>query len=296
MASVPSCPYSVITDRIIELLERGVVPWRRPWAGGEPPRNLASGRHYRGINTFMLAVSGYASPWWVTFNQAKQRGGHVRKGEQSTPVVFWKWLEVEDRDTPGKLKRVPFLRYFRVFNVEQCENVAAPAVGSATGHSGFSAIEAAENVVQTMPKPPRIVTGEPRAWYQPRTDTVNMPARELFADGEGYYVTLFHELAHSTGHESRLNRPGIADLAAFGSQTYSREELIAEMGAAYLAGACGIVQQTIENAASYIAGWLKRLKDDRKLIVIAAAQAQKAADFILGKPGPDTDENADTGQ
>jgi len=286
MPSLSPCPYAVITDRIIELLEKGVIPWHRPWAGGEAPRNLASGKPYRGINPFLLSAAGYASSWWLTFNQAKQRGGHVRKGEQSTPVVFWKWLIVPDKESgePGKRKRIPFLRYYRVFNVEQCEGIEAPALklpGGACG--GFSPIEAAERIVQTMPKAPAIVTGEPRAYYRPATDTVNMPARELFESGEGYYTTLFHELTHSTGHASRLSRPGVGDVAAFGSQTYSREELIAEMGAAYLCGEAGIVQRTIDNAASYIASWLKRLKDDRKLIIVAAAQAQKAADFILGR-------------
>ena len=299
MSSLSQCAYAVITDRIIELLEKGVVPWHRPWAGGEPPHNLSSGKAYRGVNTFLLSAAGYASPWWLTFNQAKQRGGHVRKGEQSWPVVFWKWLNVDDKEAreagqPGR-KRIPFLRYYRVFNVEQCEGIAAP---STEIQGGFSPIEEAERVVGAMPTPPAIVTGEPRAWYRPSTDTVNMPARELFQNGEGYYATLFHELTHSTGHKSRLDRPGIAELAAFGSQSYSREELVAEMGAAYLCGACGIVQQTIDNAASYIASWLKRLKDDRKLVIIAAAQAQKAADYVLGRSFDETGkgEQAEDGQ
>jgi len=298
MSSISPCAYAVITDRIIESLEKGVVPWHRPWAGGESPRNLCSGKAYRGINTFLLSASSYASPWWLTFNQAKQRGGHIRKGEQSTPIVFWKWLEVTDKESgeQGKRKRIPFLRYFRVFNAEQCEGIATPAVNPSATTGGFSPIEAAEKIVERMPKAPAIITGEPRAYYRPATDTVNMPARELFSSAQGYYATLFHELTHSTGHKSRLDRPGIAEVAAFGSQTYSREELVAEMGAAYLAGQCGIVQQTIDNAASYIASWLKRLKDDRKLVVIAAAQAQKASDFILGRSFDDADNGTESGE
>jgi antirestriction protein ArdC len=274
--------YAIITDRVVSLLERGVVPWRRPWAGPEGmPRNLASGREYRGVNVFLLASAGYVSPNWLTFRQAQERGGSVRKGEKATPVVFWKVDSVQRVDDAGEpyADRRFILRYYNVFNSEQCEDIQAPlpAVSKA-----FEPIDRCESVLAGMPNAPTITHGEARAFYQPASDTVNMPRRELFDSPEAYYATIFHELTHSTGHASRLDRKGIADVATFASIDYSREELVAEMGAAFLCGHCGIEQATIENSAAYIANWLKRLRDDRTLIVQAAAQGQKAADFILG--------------
>jgi antirestriction protein ArdC len=284
--------YQVITDRVIALLQQGTVPWQKPWQGAElAPQNLVSRKPYRGVNVFLLHAMHYTSPFWLTFKQAQELGGHVRKGEKACPVVFWKWLDVE-RD--GDKERVPFLRYYSVFNVAQCEGIEAH-VPSATGPKReHSPVEAAERIVADMPKRPLIKHGQAQAFYHPSDDFVGMPSPEQFRSGEGYYSVLFHELTHSTGHESRLARKGVAgsegQWSAFGSQSYSKEELVAEMGAAFLCGQAGIVERTIENSASYIANWLSKLKDDAKLVVQAAAQAQKAADFIL-----DSNHNADTG-
>jgi antirestriction protein ArdC len=231
----------------------------------------------------MLASAGYASPNWVTFKQAQARGGSVRKGEKSTPVIFWKIDTVEKTDSESgertRGKRF-ILRYYNVFNVEQCDGIA---VDSETVSHPFEPIERCESVVGSMPKRPMIEHAENRAFYRPSTDRVNMPRPERFTQPAEYYSTLFHELTHATGHVSRLDRKGITELAAFGSSTYSKEELVAEMGAAFLCGHCGIEQSTLENSAAYIGNWLKRLRDDRTLIVFAAAQAQKAADFILDR-------------
>jgi antirestriction protein ArdC len=275
--------YSIITDRVVSLLERGVVPWRRPWAGPEGmPRNLVSDREYRGVNVFLLASAGYVSPHWLTFKQAQERGGSVRKGEKAMPVVFWKVDTVQRTDDAGEAYagRRFILRYYNVFNAEQCEGIDAPLP---VVSNAFEPIERCEAVIAGMPKRPTIEHHEARAYYRPATDTVNMPRRELFDRPEAYYATMFHELTHSTGHESRLNRKGIDEVVSFGSADYSREELVAEMGAAFLCGHCGIEQATIENSAAYIGNWLKRLRDDRTLIVQAAAQGQKASDFILDR-------------
>lgn len=276
--------YDIVTDRVLSLLERGTVPWRRPWAGGDlAPQNLLSRRPYRGINPFLLACTGYASPYWLTYKQAQQRGGHVRKGEKSTPVIFWKPWRTERRDPETgdrETVQIPVLRYYSLFNVEQCDGIDAPAIEGE--RCDFQPIKRCESVVADMPKRPTIEHREARAWYRPSTDTVNMPRPELFDEAPAYYSTVFHELTHSTGHRSRLGRPGIEDVAAFGSTSYSREELVAEMGAAFLCGHCGIETATIENSAAYVNGWLRKLRDDRKLVVVAAAQAQRAADFILG--------------
>jgi antirestriction protein ArdC len=275
--------YQVITDRVIALLQQGTVPWQKPWQGAElAPQNLVSRKPYRGVNVFLLHAMSYTSPYWFTFKQAQELGGHVRKGEKACPVVFWKWLDVE-RD--GQAERVPFLRYYSVFNVAQCEGIDAH-IPSATGPKHeHSPVETAERIVQGMPKRPLIKDGQAQAFYSPTHDFVGMPSPEQFRSGEGYYSVLFHELTHSTGHESRLSRKGVSGAdgqwSAFGSNPYAKEELVAEMGAAFLCGQAGIVERTIENSASYIANWLSKLKDDCKLVVQAAAQAQKAADFIL---------------
>jgi antirestriction protein ArdC len=279
-------PYQVITDRVITLLEQGIVPWQKPWQGGDQlPQNAVSGRHYRGVNVFLLHAMNFESPFWLTFNQAKALGGSVRRGEKACPVVFWKWLESEEN---GEMKRIAFLRYYSVFNIAQCEGIPRdkiPSLGSTRRE--HSPIETAERIVSAMPKRPEVKHGLDRAFYSPGGDFVAMPSPEQFRTGEDYYSVLFHELAHSTGHETRLNRKGVSgaegEWSAFGSTPYAKEELVAEMGAAFLCGQAGIVERTLDNSAAYVGSWLQRLKDDRKLVVHAAAQAQKAADFILAR-------------
>lgn len=276
--------YQVITDRIIAQLEAGAVPWRKPWSGGRfHPCNAASKRPYRGINTFLLGCcSDYASPYWLTFKQAQELGGTVKKGEKSMPVVFWKWREAEDQES-GKSREIPIVRYYNVFNVSQCElpEGKTPELPTVNTYD-FTPIEACECVVGEMSKRPTLRNDSHSASYRPSEDTVCMPPVERFEKPEEYYSTLFHELTHSTGHASRLNRASITDLSPFGTHTYSKEELVAEMGAAFLCGHCGIEQATLENSTAYINGWLTKLKGDSRLVVHAAAAAQNAADFILG--------------
>ena len=280
--------YQIMTDRICGLLEKGEIPWRRPWKqnGGLMPRNLKSGKEYRGINVFYLACAGFSSPYWLSYKQAEDFKLQVRKGEHGFPVVFWKWLNVKDGKT-GQDKRIPLLRYYTVFNVEQCDGIDnLPASKIPARHDvplAFAPIERCETVVAGYQNPPTVRTGESRAYYRPSMDLVNMPPRETFESVEAYYSVLFHELGHSTGHESRLKRDGITDPAMFGSHEYSKEELVAEMTAAFLSGHCAIDGATVENSAAYIQGWLKRLRNDKSLLVSAAAQAQRAADLILGK-------------
>jgi antirestriction protein ArdC len=287
--------YQVITDRIIGLLETGVVPWQKPWQGGEQmPRNLISGHEYRGVNVFLLHAMSYTSPYWLTFNQARELGGHVKKGERACPVVFWKRLQVEAPGEPDGKKIIPFLRYYSVFNVAQCEDIPADKIPVLNGSKReHCPIQAAESIVATMPKKPEIKHGGGRACYTPNLDCVIMPLPETFRSGQDYYSVLFHELTHSTGHASRLNRNGVGssdgEWSAFGSTPYAREELVAEMGAAFLSGHAGIVERTLDNSAAYLQSWLARLKDDNRLIVQAAAAAQKAADFILGKVFTETE-------
>lgn len=275
-------PYDIITERIVAQLEAGTVPWRKPWNGtAGMPKNLKSGKDYRGINVFLLHSLGYESPYFLTFKQAKDRGGHVSKGEKGCPVVFWKLLDVDEAGETITTRRVPMLRYYTVFNAAQCEGINAPTID--VPERKHEPVQAAQATVEAMPHPPGIVHGYTGAAYSPRTDIVRMPKPGRFESSEAYYKTLFHELTHSTGHSSRLDRNVDLKLAAFGSPDYSREELVAEMGAAFLCGDAGILDAQIEQSAAYIAGWLKALRNDRKLVVTAAAQAQKATDFILNR-------------
>lgn len=266
--------YQIVTDRIIEKLEKGIAPWRRPWNASGIAVNWKTQKPYRGINTLLLEPGEYA-----TFNQIKEAGGKVRKGAQSEIVVFWKWLEKEDEDT-GETVKIPFLRYYRVFEINtQVEGLQSKREVVEYDHNP---IEEAEKIFKGYMNAPSYTFNSGRAYYRPSMDQVNVPPLKDFEIAEEYYSTLFHEMIHSTGHRSRLNRPGIENVAAFGSESYSKEELIAEMGSAMLCAMAGIDNSTIQNSANYIGGWLRALKNDKRLVVQAAGQAQKAADYILG--------------
>ena len=283
--------YAIVTEKIISLLDQGVVPWRRPWTSTGLPRNLVTKKPYRGINHFLLSASKFVSPFWLTTRQANQLDGCVRKGEESTIVVFWKVEDLEqcgeDLDSEehdNKNHRRILLRYYRVFNLEQCElpQAVLDKLPKIERHQ-HEPITACAEIIGCMPNAPEIEHAGSKAFYSPITDRVTLPPPELFISYEEYFASCYHELVHSTGHKKRLARESILEAAPFGSAVYSKEELVAEMGAAYLCAESGISPAVIENQASYIAGWLKKLHDDRKLVVHAAAQAQKAADYVLGK-------------
>jgi antirestriction protein ArdC len=232
--------------------KKGVpIPWQKSWSGGEQaPQNLISRKPYRGVNVFLLNAMHYSSPFWLTFKQAQELGGHVRKGEKSCPVVFWKWLDVTNKDT-NEPQRIPLLRYYSVFNVAQCEGISIPTVAQPVRE--HTPIEAAQKIIGAMPKRPEIKLGLAHAFYSPAGDFVGMPSAEQFKTGEDFYSVLFHELCHSTGHESRLNRKGMSgtegNWSSFGSNPYAKEELVREMGAAFLCGEAGIVERTINRSA-----------------------------------------------
>jgi antirestriction protein ArdC len=271
--------YDRITERIVNLLSQGTVPWHKPWSVKTGlPRNLITQKPYRGVNVFLLMAMNYESPNWLTLRQANALGGQIKPGEKSCPVVFWKPMPVKDKET-GEDRKIPFLRMYHVFNMAQCTGLKniPPADDSA-----FVQTMPAE-IVAKMPQPPVIKHGMAMASYSAANDEVNMPDRARFRAEEDYHATLFHELVHATGHEKRLKRVGIVDRNGYGSEPYGKEELIAEMGSAFLCGYTGIVDRTINSSAAYMEGWLKSLKQDKTLLVHATAQAQKAADFILGR-------------
>jgi antirestriction protein ArdC len=281
--------YQTVTDQIVAMLEAGVVPWRSPILGRTSaghPRNLESGKQYRGVNVFLLAFTafakGYGSSYWLTFNQAKKRGGMVRKGESSSMVVFWRQYETTDKET-GLPTTVPILRYYNVFNAEQVDGIEVPDAVKFEPID-FKPIEAAEQIASNFAGGPAVEhDGGQQAFYRPASDTVHLPQRPRFASVEEYYSTLFHELSHSTGHSSRLDRKLDTNPRPFGSPDYGKEELVAEMSAAFLCSRAGIQPAVIQNQAAYLAGWLKQLKSDKKLVISAAGQAQKSADWIRGE-------------
>ena len=276
--------YSIVTQSIIDRLKAAITsgetiaPWCKPWnVSGSSPTSGSTGKQYRGINWFILSMSGRANPFWFTFKQAKALGGSVRKGEKGTPVVFWTMIEsLKD----GKVKKQPLLRYYTVFNGEQCDNLPSKYATPTTTVRTFEPIERAESVMNGWAAKPVIRHEGGRACYSPVSDTITMPAKETFTGDGEYYSTLFHESVHATGHKSRLDREEMGK-GTFGSHEYSKEELTAEMGAAILAAHCGI-ESTMQNSVSYLAHWLSKLQNEPTWLVSAAGKAQKAVDSILG--------------
>ncbi len=283
--------YGIVTEKIISMLDNGIVPWRRPWTSTGLPRNLVSKKPYRGVNVFLLSASKYVSPFWLTYRQANELGGHVRKDEESTLIVYWKVDDAKQRmedldteETDGKARRRFLLRYYRVFNLEECElpQAVLDKLPKIETHE-HDPIEAAERIIAGMPNPPEIQYAGSKAFYSSITDRITLPPRSLFESVEEFYATLDHEIIHASGSPKRLNRESIAEAAPFGSPTYSREELVAELGAAYLCAEAGISNAVLPNQAAYVSGWLKKCRDDRRLLIHAAAQAQRAADYILNR-------------
>jgi len=275
--------YKIITDRIISLLKKGTVPWHQTWKDPQEanpfPQNFLSKKRYRGINVFILASTGYSSPYWLTFNQAKSLGAKIRKGEHGFPCIFWKWLDAKDDDEITE-KKIPLLRYYTVFNIEQCKGIKIPEENKTFE---WNPIEKFEKIIEDMSNPPTIIDEAKRPYFHAEFDIIRLPNKELFESAEEYYCVLAHEIIHSTGHADRLGRDSIIDRCPYGSTNYSKEELIAEMGAAFLCGYAGIANKTIKNSAAYISGWLQAFNNDPKMVIIAASQAQKAVDYILGK-------------
>lgn len=275
--------YEIVTKQVLEALEQGTVPWAKPWSAAGAHQNI-EGRKYRGVNPLLLEISamrnGFDQPYWCTMNQANKKGGKVRKGEKSTIVTFWKSYETDsgERDKEGKkiMDQRFILRYFKVFNVAQIDGMdwEPPTLPG----EDLTPLEIGERVIENMPNPPMIeIKRTDMACYRPSLDHVTLPQLEQYGKAEDFYRVAFHELAHATGHESRLDRQIKNN---FGSEKYAKEELVAELTAAMVCQATGI-ESEIEQSAAYIAGWKKALEDDPKLIVSASSAAQKAADYIL---------------
>lgn len=278
--------YEAVTAHLVKALEGGVVPWRKSWVDASPPSNAVSNRPYRGINLFLLGLGMFRDHRWLSFKQAQQLRGHVRSGEKSMIAVFWKRLEVKRVDeVTGDVTdaEIPFLRFYHVFNVEQCDGLQLPALPTPNRATEVLRIERAEKLLETFPSPPKLRYGD-SPWYQPDDDLIQIPPAESFHSTDAFYATLYHEYGHATGHETRLARKGVTGQIRFGSETYGQEELVAELTSAFCCSVAGLDNSLLYSSASYIQGWLKVLKGDPKMVVIAAAQAQKAADYIQGLP------------
>ena len=274
--------YAAVTDRIVQQLEKGVVPWRKPWTGVRSGAiSGATGKPYSLLNQMLLAKDGE----WYTWNQIQALGGKVRKGEKSSMVVFWKQTPVKDEDpaTGEQIERmIPVLKYFNVFHIDQLDGIEAKtidpeAIDPATDTAADAIIA---GYIQRSGVELEHRKGD-EAFYSPSVDRVVLPLREQFPSMAEYYSTAFHELTHSTGHSSRLDR--ITRRAFFGNEEYSREELVAEIGAAALLNHCGIeTAGSFRNSTAYIQSWLRALRNDKKMIVSASGAAAKAFELITG--------------
>ena len=274
--------YEMVTERIIKQLEQGTIPWQKPWGGVRSGAfNRISKRPYSLINQAILEKPGEYASW----NQWKNLGGHIKKGAKAEMVVFWKIIDVEEKNDKGEIekKKLPLLRYYNVFHISQVEGVEPLKEKLNTE---IEPIEEADRIIKDYVDREQLVFNEcksNKAYYAPLIDTVVVPLKEQFMNAPEWYVTTFHELVHSSGSKNRLNRLETSNLASFGSETYSKEELVAEIGSASILNYLGIeTDKTFNNSASYIESWLQVLRNDNKFIVSASSKAEKAVNYILG--------------
>ncbi len=283
--------FATVTDRIIATLEQGTIPWNKPWTGSSSGCiSYSTGRPYSLLNHILL---GGQSGEFITFKQCSLAGGHIRKGEKSKMVVFWKPY-IKENPVTGEEETHFILKYYNVFHLSQCEGVAprwTVSVPAANLQPDAAANAIVQDYITRSGVTLRIMQSD-KAFYRPSTDEVVVPQLSQYQKVAEYYSTLFHELTHSTGHYSRLNR--ISDVAAFGSHEYSKEELCAELGAASLLNHCGLeTASSFRNSAGYIQGWLSALKNDKRLIIAAAGAAEKAVNMILNRKEGDPDVGSD---
>ncbi len=276
--------YQDITNRIIAELEQGTIPWHCPWRPEEwRHRNLISKKPYRGINVILLSTMPYESPFWLTAKQLQKLGGSLLPHAEPTGIVFWRYFCIDEfKDDQLKSRGIPFLREYLVYNVEQTIGIPSKYIPTLRPRNEieFQPIENAERIIANFADSPPVLHGGDAAYYSPLEDYIQLPYRSKFDSEDTYYSVRFHESCHATGHPKRLDRPSFM-ASDFGSSDYSKEELVAEIGAAFLCAQSGIANGTIKNSSAYIANWLGRLKNDKKLIIQASAAAEKAVNYIL---------------
>lgn len=283
--------YEMVTNRIIKHLENGLPPWRQTWGNVGLARNYTTGKVYRGINALLLNFTEHTIPCFISFRQANRLGGKIKKGAKSEQVVYFNVIYRDKNGRKvakenihtipkGELQTYRFLKYSRVFNVADVEGVRFSFANFEILDN--DKLERCEKLIQSIPNRPKFVERDGnRCYYSSSVDIINLPPINHFESSETYYNTFFHELIHSTGHEKRLNRKSFADSKEFGDRSYSEEELVAELGAAFLCCMTGIDRNPIvENSAAYIKGWLGVLRADKKFVFRASSAAQKAVDYL----------------
>lgn len=278
----------IITNQILEYLKEGEIPWKQPWMSIFP-KNFANNNEYSGINFFLLSIitkkNKWKYPFFLTYKQAKDLGGVVKKGQKGTVIVFSKvWTpknqRINENDIEKKAKDSYWLlRYYRVFNIDQCEGIKAPELSQTAPDVSY------EDILKSYIDIPIINKTGNRAYYNPLKDEIGIPPTNQFKDTLDYYSTLYHELTHSTGAKKRLGRFEENETGIFGSESYSKEELIAELGSAFLCARHNIDNRLIKNSAGYIQNWLKALENNPRWIISASSKAQKAVNYMTGKKG-----------
>lgn len=273
--------YQMVTDRIIEQMKQGVIPWEKPWTGiRSGAYNRITKKPYSILNQMILKHSGE----YATFKQWTDLGGHIKKGAKSEIIVFWKIMQIEEENEKGEKvkKNIAILKYYNVFHISQVDGVEPLE----KPFNDVEPIEEADRIINNYVTREHIDFTEcasNKAYYSPLSDCVVVPMKEQYQHINEYYSTTFHELTHSTGHKTRLDRLTSGANAAFGSETYSKEELVAEIGSSYIMNILGIeTTKTFRNSTAYIQNWLQVLKNDCKFIVSAASKAEKAVNYILG--------------
>lgn len=275
--------YEMVTNRIIEQLEKEVIPWQRPWQGSNKGAyNRISNKPYSLLNQMTLQHTGE----YATFKQWTDLGGHIRKGEKAEQIVFWKLQPIEEENEDGEkvIRQIPILKYFNVFHISQVDGVEPKEKLEMNEHES---IEEAEKIkVDYMNREHLQIreTISDKAFYLPTADYIQVPCKEQYQNIEEFYSTLFHEIVHSTGHKSRLDRKDIKDCLYKGDENYSKEELTAELGSAFLINMLDIeTEKSFKNSSAYIQSWLRVLKNDTHFIVSASSRAEKAVKYILNE-------------
>jgi len=285
--------YERVTNIILEKLEKGVAPWQSSSIATVGfPRNFLSKQFYRGVNVFLLSSFEYASPWFLTYKQAKEMGGQVRKGEKGHLIVKYGIFKTETGETnpdtgEEEAEKRSYLRGYTVFNSSQIDGIDFPEAKH-PDYQPSERVDLAQQIIEGIPNPPTIEEGlHAKPHYQPKADSIGMPSRETFTDEESFFRTLFHEAVHSTGHSSRLARKTLLENKGIMStgtakQTYAKEELVAEMGAAFLNAHAGITSDNHDNSAAYLQSWLQvlKIKQNRRWIVEASSEPGTESDRI----------------
>lgn len=280
--------YQMVTDRIIEQMEKGIIPWQKPWVGGVGEAiSYTSRKPYSILNQLLLGRPGE----WLTWKQIKDKKGMVKKGAKSGMCVFFQWVEkkVENPETHEMEDcSYPILKWYHVYHIDDTEGIESKT-GKVEANPDIKPVEEAENIIAGYLGREESLqfhneNESASAYYSPSTDEVVVPNIRQFAIVEEYYSTVFHELTHSTMHEKRCDRKAENKLAAFGNNDYSREELVAEIGSAMLCNRAGLdSEKAFKNSVGYIQSWLKQLRNDNRMIVWAAGRAEKAARYIINE-------------